>query len=151
MNNLETLDLLWCKLIVATMDATTPEFSITLNKEECMEAIKGMEELKEALNDLNSLVKCIAESPKEETPKTKTMTLEQAIEHLEEELKNKQDWSCVACKEDHKQLLCWLKELQKARRYHIKWYEQLSIDGCNSKQMVRNDIQFLQKESQENE
>lgn len=40
------------------------------------------------------------------------MTLEQAINHLEEELKNKQDWSCVACKEDHEQLLSWLKELQ---------------------------------------
>ena len=151
MSNIETLDLLWCKLIVATMDATTPEFSITLSKEECMEAIKGMEELKEALNDLNSLVKCITEKPKEETSKTETMTLEQAINHLEEELKNKQDWSCVACKEEHEQLLGWLKELQKARRYHIKWYEQLSIDGCNSKQMVRNDIQFLQKESQEND
>ncbi len=79
------------------------------------------------------------------------MKLDEAIKHLEEELKNKQDWSCVACKEEHEQLLSWLKELQKARRYHIKWYEQLSIDGCNSKQMVRNDIQFLQKESQENE
>lgn len=40
------------------------------------------------------------------------MTLEQAINHLEEELKNKQDWSCVACKEEHEQLLEWLKELQ---------------------------------------
>jgi len=40
------------------------------------------------------------------------MTLEQAINHLEEELKNKQDWSCVACKEEHEQLLSWLKELQ---------------------------------------
>ena len=115
MSNIETLDLLWCKLIVATMDATTPEFSITLNKEECMEAIKGMEELKETLNDLNSLVKCIAEKPKEEMPKTETMTLEQAINHLEEELKNKQDWSCVACKEDHQQLLEWLKTLQAIR------------------------------------
>lgn len=40
------------------------------------------------------------------------MTIEQAINHLEEELKNKQDWSCVACKEEHEQLLGWLKELQ---------------------------------------
>lgn len=40
------------------------------------------------------------------------MLLKDAIKHLEEELNNKQDWSCVACKEDHKQLLEWLKELQ---------------------------------------
>ena len=40
------------------------------------------------------------------------MTLEQAINHLEEELKIKEDWSCVACKEEHEQLLSWLKELQ---------------------------------------
>ena len=40
------------------------------------------------------------------------MTLEQAINHLEEELKIKEDWSCVACKEEHQQLLSWLKELQ---------------------------------------
>lgn len=40
------------------------------------------------------------------------MTLEQAINHLEEELNTKQDWSCVACKEEHQQLLGWLKELQ---------------------------------------
>ena len=40
------------------------------------------------------------------------MNLEQSIKHLEEELKIKEDWSCVACKEDHEQLLSWLKELQ---------------------------------------
>lgn len=43
------------------------------------------------------------------------MTLEQAINHLEEELNTKQDWSCVACKEEHKQLLEWLKELQEIK------------------------------------
>ena len=40
------------------------------------------------------------------------MVLKDAINHLEEELNTKQDWSCVACKEDHEQLLEWLKELQ---------------------------------------
>jgi len=40
------------------------------------------------------------------------MNLEEAIRHLEEELEIKEDWSCVACKEDHQQLLEWLKELQ---------------------------------------
>jgi len=80
------------------------------------------------------------------------MTLDEAIKHLENELKDKNHkWACEECKQEHIQLLNWLKELQKARRYHIKWYEQLSIDGCNSKQMVRNDIQFLLKESKENE
>ena len=40
------------------------------------------------------------------------MLLKDAINHLEEELKIKEDWSCVACKEEHEQLLSWLKELQ---------------------------------------
>jgi len=40
------------------------------------------------------------------------MILKDAIKHLEQELNNKQDWSCVACKEDHEQLFEWLKELQ---------------------------------------
>ena len=40
------------------------------------------------------------------------MILKDAIKHLEQELNDKQDWSCVACKEDHEQLLSWLKELQ---------------------------------------
>ena len=59
------------------------------------------------------------------------MTLEQAINHLEEELKNKQDWSCVACKEEHKQLLEWLKELQAIKSVEpseaLKWLERYRI------------------------
>lgn len=43
------------------------------------------------------------------------MSLEEAIKHLEEELEIKEDWSCVACKEDHQQLLEWLKELQSIK------------------------------------
>lgn len=43
------------------------------------------------------------------------MNLEEAIKHLEEELEIKKDWSCVACKEDHQQLLEWLKELQSIK------------------------------------
>lgn len=40
-----------------------------------------------------------------------TMTLDEAIEHLEDLLKNK-EFSCESCKEEHKQLLIWLKELK---------------------------------------
>jgi len=88
------------------------------------------------------------------------MTLEQAISHLEEELENKQDWSCVACKEDHEQLLGWLKELKQIKGtkpaealedlktpLHNEWlrfYPQLKdlnektkiVDGCR---MVKSD------------
>lgn len=39
------------------------------------------------------------------------MTLDEAIEHLEDTIKNK-EFSCESCKEDHKQLLIWLKELR---------------------------------------
>ena len=44
------------------------------------------------------------------------MILKDAIKHLEQELNDKQDWSCVACKEDHEQLLEWLKELQAIKK-----------------------------------
>ena len=40
-----------------------------------------------------------------------TMTLDKAIEHLEDLLKNK-EFSCEKCKEEHGQLLIWLKELK---------------------------------------
>lgn len=39
------------------------------------------------------------------------MTLNEAIEHLEDLLKNK-EFSCESCKEEHEQLLIWLKELR---------------------------------------
>lgn len=39
------------------------------------------------------------------------MTLDEAIEHLEDSLKNK-EFPCESCKEEHKQLLEWLKELK---------------------------------------
>ncbi len=37
------------------------------------------------------------------------------------------------------------KNLELITRYLKKWYKQLAIDGCNSKSMVRNDIQYLLK------
>lgn len=42
------------------------------------------------------------------------MTLDEAIEHLEDSLKNK-EFSCESCREDHEQLLEWLKELKTHR------------------------------------
>ena len=39
------------------------------------------------------------------------MTLDEAIEHLEDLIKNK-EFLCESCKEEHKQLLIWLKELK---------------------------------------
>lgn len=44
------------------------------------------------------------------------MTLEEAIQHLEESLNDK-EWSCETCKEEHEQLLKWLKELKSFREY----------------------------------
>ena len=39
-----------------------------------------------------------------------------------------------------------LKErLEMLERYLDKWYELLKVDGYNTKQMVKNDIQFLIK------
>ena len=42
------------------------------------------------------------------------MTLDEAIEHLEDSIKNK-EFSCESCKEEHKQLLVWLKELRNLK------------------------------------
>ena len=44
------------------------------------------------------------------------MTLEEAIQHLEESLNDK-EWSCESCKMEHEQLLKWLKELRSFRAY----------------------------------
>lgn len=43
------------------------------------------------------------------------MTLSEAIEHLIHVL-NKNDFSCESCKQEHRQLLDWLIELQISRR-----------------------------------
>lgn len=45
---------------------------------------------------------------------TKKMTLDEAIEHLEDSIKNK-EFSCESCKEEHEQLLEWLKELRNLK------------------------------------
>ena len=42
------------------------------------------------------------------------MTLDEAIEHLEDSIENK-EFSCESCKEEHKQLLEWLKELRNLK------------------------------------
>lgn len=66
------------------------------------------------------------------------MTLEQAINHLEEELKNKQDWSCVACKEEHQQLLSWLKELQAIKNSNPS--DALKVLNCNP--IIREEMDY---------
>lgn len=44
------------------------------------------------------------------------MTLNEAIEHLEETLTNSDHrWSCAECKSEHEQLLKWLIELKQRR------------------------------------
>ena len=44
------------------------------------------------------------------------MNLNEAIEHLEDELSNPDhDWGCTECKEEHEQLLIWLKQLLAAK------------------------------------
>lgn len=43
------------------------------------------------------------------------MTLEEAIEHLNE-LINNNNFNCEECKQEHIQLLKWLKELQELRK-----------------------------------
>lgn len=42
------------------------------------------------------------------------MTLQEAIEHLEEKLAE-DNWSCKECKKEHEQLLEWLIELKNWR------------------------------------
>lgn len=51
------------------------------------------------------------------------MTLEEAIQHLEESLSDK-EWSCEACKEEHEQLLKWLYELK-----HFRELTRLRMSG----------------------
>ena len=51
---------------------------------------------------------------------TKKMTLDEAIEHLEDSIKNK-EFSCESCKEEHKQLLGWLKELRNLKEKSNTW------------------------------
>ena len=93
------------------------------------------------------------------------MKLEEAIEHLEEELKIKEDWSCVACKEDHEQLLSWLKELQAIKNtnsnealkcldllgdfeWHNKPFKECFLDLFDT---IKNYILKAQEQEKEND
>lgn len=50
------------------------------------------------------------------------MTLDEAIQHLEESLNDaNHDWSCEACKNEHVQLLEWLKELKAYKETKTHW------------------------------
>ena len=44
------------------------------------------------------------------------MTLEEAIDHLQESLNNK-EWDCQECRQEHEQLLEWLIELEQFRNF----------------------------------
>lgn len=83
------------------------------------------------------------------------MSLEEAIKHLEEELEIKEDWSCVACKEDHQQLLEWLKELQSIKSVEpseaLKWLERYRIHIMFNTDVVENALLKAQKQEKENE
>lgn len=46
--------------------------------------------------------------------KTKELSLEEAIAHLDDIIENK-EWECEDCKKDHIALRKWLKELQRYR------------------------------------
>ena len=49
------------------------------------------------------------------------MTLDEAIEHLEETLADdNHKWSCAECRSEHKQLLGWLKELKLRRELELR-------------------------------
>ena len=49
--------------------------------------------------------------------KSKEMTLQEAIDHLEETLSDpNHEWNCLNCKREHEQLLEWLNELQTYRK-----------------------------------
>lgn len=52
------------------------------------------------------------------------MTLDEAIEHLEDFIKNK-EFSCESCKEEHKQLLEWLKELRNLKEKKNHYLQSL--------------------------
>lgn len=66
------------------------------------------------------------------------MTLDEAIKHLEEILSDKSHkWSCESCKQEHKQLLVWLKELKALKEINgglisrdaLKEYAQTLLVG----------------------
>lgn len=50
------------------------------------------------------------------------MTLEEAIDHLQETLQDKNHaWTCEACKEEHEQLKEWLIELKRRREKESRY------------------------------
>lgn len=51
------------------------------------------------------------------------MTLDEAIEHLEESLQDEsRKWTCEECKNEHIQLLEWLKELRELKNERLQSY-----------------------------
>lgn len=57
------------------------------------------------------------------------MILEEAIKHCEEVLER--DDMCEECKQEHKQLAKWLKELRLLRAMIVKCSECVSRDECS--------------------
>lgn len=54
------------------------------------------------------------------------MTIEEAIHHLKESLKDTtHDWGCEGCKAEHEQLLQWLIDYKELKQTHIEMVEGL--------------------------
>lgn len=63
------------------------------------------------------------------------MTLDTAIKHLEETLADpKHDWSCEECRQEHRQLLMWLKDYKCLRdlRANMTFIEEAVKQGKDS-------------------
>lgn len=61
------------------------------------------------------------------------MTLQEAIQHATEKAQDPN--TCEGCREDHKQLAGWLKELQTSRELLkdcLEWFEALDPDIENT-------------------
>ena len=54
------------------------------------------------------------------------MTLDEAIQHIEDMLSNGNDFGCDKCKEEHIQLLGWLKELRDRRNTKVDVEKSIS-------------------------
>jgi anaerobic ribonucleoside-triphosphate reductase len=61
------------------------------------------------------------------------MTLEEAIQHLNETLSDPEhDWECEECKEEHEQLLSFLQELKRRRQRNGYWKAvNTNIKACS--------------------
>ena len=73
------------------------------------------------------------------------MTLEEAIKHLEDILEDEnQEWSCKECREEHIQLLEFLRELEDSRKLiamlkkGINTFDFLQKVNAGASEILRN-------------